>query len=263
MATPLIEARGVCYSWPTGPAVEGVDLAVGAGEMLAIVGPNGAGKSTLLRLLSGYLKPDRGEVRLTGRDIRRYGRREVARSVAFVPQYSEVNLPYTVTELATLARYAHLGPFRPTGPADRAAVARALEITGMAALADRPVSQLSGGEFQRAVLARALAQGAELIFLDEPTAHLDLSHQSRTFDLLTRLNAGEGLTVVAVLHDLNMAAAYFPRVVLLAGGRVRSDGRAEDVLKEGELSEVYGCALRAVQAGDRRFIYPETEEQRR
>jgi iron complex transport system ATP-binding protein len=259
----LIEADGVYYSWPTGPAVKGVDLAVGAGEMLAIVGPNGAGKSTLLRLLSGYLKPDRGEVRFAGQDIRRYGRREVARSLAFVPQYSEVNLPYTVAELATLARYAHLGPFRPPGPADRAAVAWALEITGMAALADRPVSQLSGGEFQRAVLARALAQGANLIFLDEPTAHLDISHQSRTFDLLTRLNAEEGSTVAAVLHDLNMAGAYFPRVVLLARGRVENDGRAEDVFNEDRLSEVYGCVLRTVRAGGRRFIYPEAEGQRK
>jgi iron complex transport system ATP-binding protein len=263
VATPLVEALGVYYSWPTGPAVEGVDLAVGEGEMLAIVGPNGAGKSTLLRLLSGYLKPDRGEVRLAGRDIRRYGRREVARSLAFVPQYSEINLPYTVAELATLARYAHLGPFRPPGPADRAAVTRALEITGMVSLADRPVSQLSGGEFQRAVLARALAQGARLVFLDEPTAHLDISHQSRTFDLLIRLNAEEGLTVVAVLHDLNMAAAYFPRVVLLAGGRVQNDGEAEGVFQEDKLSEVYGCALRTARAGGRRFIYPEAEEQRR
>lgn len=259
MAAPLIEASGVHYSWPTGPAVRGVDLAVSAGEMLAVVGPNGAGKSTLLRLLSGYLKPDQGEVRLAGRDIRRYGRRDVARLLAFVPQYSEVNLPYAVAELATLARYAHLGPFRPPGPVDRAAVARALEITGMAAFADRPVSQLSGGEFQRAVLARALAQGAEIIYLDEPTAHLDISHQSRTFDLLTRLNAEEGLTVVAVLHDLNMAAAYFPRVVLLARGRVQNDGGPEEVFREDVLSEVYGCALRTARAGSRRFIYPETE----
>ncbi|HUU57576.1 MAG TPA: ABC transporter ATP-binding protein [bacterium] len=263
MAAPLVEAIDVHYSWPTGPAVDGVDLAVGAGEMLAVVGPNGAGKSTLLRLLSGYLKPDRGVVRLAGEDIRRYGRREVARLASFVPQYSEVNLPYTVAELATLARYAHLGPFRPPGPGDRAMVAWALGITGMAELADRPVSQLSGGEFQRAVLARALAQGANLVFLDEPTAHLDISHQSRTFNLLARLNAEAGLTVVAVLHDLNLAAAYFPRVVLLARGRLECDGRAEDVFREDRLSEVYGCAVRTVRAGGRRFIFPEAEDQRR
>jgi iron complex transport system ATP-binding protein len=254
---PLLEAVDLYYSWPTGPAVNGVDLAVGAGEMLAVVGPNGAGKSTLLRLLSGFLKPNRGEVLLEGEDIRRYSRREAAGRASFVPQYSEVNLPYTVAELAMLARYAHLGPFRPPGPADRAAVKRALDVTGMAALADRPVSQLSGGEFQRAILARALAQGASLIFLDEPTAHLDISHQSRTFNLLTRLNAEEGLTAVAVLHDLNLAAAYFPRVILLAGGKVESDGTPEEVFREDRLSEVYGCVVRTAQLGGRRFIFPE------
>jgi len=231
--------------------------------MLALVGPNGAGKSTLLRLLSGYLRADRGDVRLAGSDIGRYTRRDVARRLSFVPQYSEVNLPYTVAEMATLARYAHLGPFRPPAAADRAKVAWALEVTGVAELADRPVSQLSGGEFQRAVLARALAQGGELIFLDEPTAHLDISHQSRTVNLLTRLNEETGLTVVAVLHDLNMAAANFPRVALMARGRLECDGDPEDVLEAKRLSQVYGCDLRTARVGGRSFIFPETGERRR
>ena len=131
MAAPYVEALDVYFSWPTGPAVKGVSFAAAAGEMVAVVGPNGAGKSTLLRLLSGYLKPDRGEVRLAGRDISKYGRRDVARLGAFVPQYSEVNLPYTVAELAMLARYARLGPFRPAGGGDRDVVAEALELTGV------------------------------------------------------------------------------------------------------------------------------------
>jgi iron complex transport system ATP-binding protein len=254
---PLIEAMGVYFSWPTGPAVNGVSFAVAPGEMVAVVGPNGAGKSTLLRLLSGYLKPDSGEVLLGGKDIGRYGRRDVAKLAAFVPQYSEVNLPYKVGELAMLARYARLGPFRPPGPVDRAAVAKALEFTGVAELADRPVSQLSGGEFQRAVLARAIAQGPDLIFLDEPTAHLDISHQIQIFSLLKRLNAREGLTVVAVLHDLNTAAAYFPRVALMAAGKVEADGVPEDVFAEDLLSGVYGCAVKTWTVDGRRFIFPE------
>lgn len=259
MAAPLIEALDVHFSWPTGPAVKGVSFAAAAGEMAAVVGPNGAGKSTLLRLLSGYLKPDRGDVRLAGRDIGRYGRRDVARLAAFVPQYSEVNLPYTVAELAMLARYARLGPFRPAGSRDRDVVAEALEVTGVAALADRPVSQLSGGEFQRAVLARALAQEPALIFLDEPTAHLDISHQVQIFSLLKRLNARGGLTVVAVLHDLNMAAAHFPRVVLLSAGEVEADGPADDVLAEDRLSKVYGCVVKTRTVEGRRFVFPELQ----
>ncbi len=257
MAAPLVEAADVYFSWPTGPAVRGVSVAAAAGEMVAVVGPNGAGKSTLLRLLSGYLKPDRGEVRLAGRDISAYGRRDVARRVAFVPQYSEVNLPYTVGELAMLARYARLGPFKPPTGRDREVVDEALVFAGVADLANRPVSQLSGGEFQRAVLARALAQEPALIFLDEPTAHLDVSHQVQIFSLLKSLNARDGLTVVAVLHDLNMAAAYFPRVVLLAGGRVEADGAAEDVFTENTLSVIYGCPVKTRTVEGRMFIFPE------
>jgi iron complex transport system ATP-binding protein len=257
----MVEGIGLHYSWPTGPAIDDVDFAAEAGAMVAVVGPNGAGKSTLLRLLSGYLKADRGEVLLAGRDIKTYDRRDVARLVSFVPQYSEVNLPYRVRELAMLARYAYLGPFRPPGPDDRAIAARAMELTGVADLAERPVSQLSGGEFQRAVLARALAQGAPTVFLDEPTAHLDISHQAQIFSLLGRLNAREGLTVVAVLHDLNVAAAYFPRVALLAAGRLVGDGPAAEVLRADTLSEIYGCPVRTAETAGRTFIYPEIEEQ--
>lgn len=260
MPAPLVEALDVYFSWPTGPAVKGVSFAAAAGEMVAVVGPNGAGKSTLLRLLSGYLKPDRGEVRLAGRDINEYGRRDVARRAAFVPQYSEVNLPYTVGELAMLARYARLGPFKPAAGRDRDVVAEALELTGVANLADRPVSQLSGGEFQRAVLARALAQEPALIFLDEPTAHLDISHQVQIFSLLKQLNARRGLTVIAVLHDLNMAAAHFPRVVLLASGEVEADGVADEVLAEDKLSKVYGCIVKTRTVEGRRFVFPELQQ---
>jgi iron complex transport system ATP-binding protein len=253
---PRLEASDVYFSWPTGLAVAGVSLAVRTGEMVAVVGPNGAGKSTLLRLLSGYLKPAKGEVRLAGKGISGYGRRDVARLLSFVPQYSEVNLPYSVSELAMLARYAYLGPFRPAGAADREMVARALELTGVAELAARPVSQLSGGEFQRAALARALAQGTEMIFLDEPTAHLDISHQAQIFSLLRRLNVDERLTVVAVLHDLNLAA-HFPRVAIMAQGGIAADGAPADVFREDRLSEIYGCAVRTGTVEGRRFIFPE------
>jgi len=257
VAAALVEAENLSFSWPTGPAVVDVDLTVAAGEMVAVVGPNGAGKSTLLRLLSGFLKPTRGEVRWAGKHLASYGRRRMAQRLSFVPQYSEVNLPFRVEEMVMLGRYARLGPFRPPGPADRAAVERALAYAGVAALATRPVSQLSGGEFQRTVLARALAQGAEAIFLDEPTAHLDLSHQVQMLAVLRRLNREEGRTVVAALHDLNLAAAFFPRVCLLAGGRLVATGSPDEVFEEGRLAEIYGCRVRVVAAAGRKFIFPE------
>jgi len=252
----MIRAENLRFSWPAGPAVRGLSLAVGRGEMAAVVGPNGAGKSTLLRLLSGYLKPAGGRVVLNGRDIAAHSRREVARIISFVPQYSDVNLPYTVADLVALARYPHLGPFRQPGPADRAAAARAMAWAGVVALADRPVSQLSGGEFQRAVLARALAVEPDLILLDEPTTHLDLSHEARMFELLSLLNRERGLTVIAVLHDLNFAAAYFPRVALMAGGEVVADGPPAAVLTPEVLSSVYGCPITVAAVGGRRFIFP-------
>jgi len=253
----LLDARGVHFAWPSGPAVAGVDFAVGAAEMVAVVGPNGAGKSTLLRLLSGYLTPASGEVLYRGKDLRRWPRRELARRVSFVPQYSEVNLPYKGSELAALARYPQLGPFGAPGAADRRAVTRALELAGVAALADRPLGQLSGGEFQRAVLARALAQEPEIIYLDEPTAHLDIAYQVHMFRVLQRLNVEDGTTIVAVLHDVNMAAAFFGRVVLMSRGRIARDGAATWALAPAALSEIYGCRVRAWESGGRRFIFPE------
>lgn len=252
---PVIEASGVSFAWPTGAALTDVNLAVAEGEMVAVVGPNGAGKSTLLRVLSVYLKPSAGRVLLRGRDVGSYGRRAVARLIALVPQYTEVNLPYTVSALASLGRYPHLGAFGAPGDADRRAVARAMARADVTGLADRPLNQLSGGEFQRAILARALAQEPAVILLDEPTAHLDLSHQGRLVTLLRELNRLEGMTVVAALHDLNLAAR-FPRVVLLAGGRVQGDGDAAGVFEPALLSRAYGCDVRVTVAEGERFVYP-------
>jgi iron complex transport system ATP-binding protein len=256
---PVLEAEDVYFEWPTGVAVAGVDFRVAAGEMVAVVGPNGAGKSTFLRLLSGYLSPSRGAVRFRGLDLRRWRRRDVARAAAFVPQYSEVNVPYVVSEMVALGRYPRLGPFRAPAEDDRRAVTRAMALAGVETLAGRRVSQLSGGEFQRVILARALAQEASLLFLDEPTAHLDISHQARFFSLLRDLNEEETLTIVAVTHDLNLAAAYFRRVVLLARGRKVADGPPAEVLRPGLLTAVYGWPVAAWETPGGRFVFPARE----
>ena len=258
MTGALTEGRELGFAWPASPAVKEVDFAARAGEMVAIVGPNGAGKSTLLRLLSGYLKPQAGTVFLEGKPMAEWGRREVARRVALVPQYSQINLPYTVETLVSFGRYPHVGPLTPFSAADNDAVTRALVRTETAALAGRPVTALSGGEFQRVILARAIAQEPRLIFLDEPTAHLDFSHQVRLFGLLRRLNREGGLTVVAVLHDLNAAAAYFERVVVMAEGMVAADGNPRQVLESRLLSSIYGCEIRVTVIENRLFVYPLT-----
>jgi len=256
-----VEARDVYFQWPASGALalNGVTLNLGPGELVAIVGPNGAGKSTLLRILSGFLRPTRGGVFVDGVALNKLKRRDAARRFAFVPQYSEVNLPYTVGEMVAFARYPHLGPFRPAGREDRAAVARALAATDVAPLAHRPMSQLSGGEFQRVVLARALAQEPAVVFVDEPTAHLDLAHEGRILGLLRRFNRDEGMAVVAVMHDLAAAATYFPRVVLLAAGRVVGDGAPAEVLTPGNVAAAYGVAVEVAEFRGRRFVIPVIE----
>ncbi len=213
-------------------------LEVAPGAMVAILGANGAGKSTLLRLMAGLLKPHCGRVELDGRPLDRLHRREVARTLALVPQEVSVPFAFTVAELVALGRTPHVRAWRGETAADRAAVQRALAITATAPLAGRFYTDLSGGERRRVVLAMALAQEPRLLLLDEPTAHLDLHYQVALLELLRELNRS-GLTIVASMHDLNLAAMYFPRLLVLRSGAVVADGRPADVLTPERLWEAF------------------------
>ncbi len=206
-----------------------VSLSVAAGEFLALVGPNGAGKTTLLWTVNGRLDPTRGAVELDGRDVADLSARETARLVATVPQETAVDFAFTVEEFVLMGRTPHRGRFATVTPEDRQAVRRALERTETAALADRSVTSLSGGERQRAVLARALAQETPALLLDEPTANLDINHQVRTLSL-ARTFADEGTTVVAAIHDLDLAARFCDTMVMLADGEVQAAGSPAEVL---------------------------------
>ncbi len=225
-----------------------LDLEIPAGAAVAVVGPNGAGKSTVLRSLAGLLAPLAREVRLDGRPLGGLRRREVARRIAVVPQDEPTAFDFSVEEVVALGRLPHRR-FAETA-ARRAAHATvvdgALGRTDLLALRRRSVLTLSGGERQRVLIARALAQEPRAILLDEPTAHLDLAHAVALLELLLALNSGDGLTVVCVMHDLNLAAQYFPRLVLLAGGRLVADGPPAEVLTEGLLSESFGLRARVV-----------------
>jgi iron complex transport system ATP-binding protein len=235
------EAAGVCFAYRDQPVVRDVDLAVEAGEMLAIVGPNGAGKSTLLKLLSGYLKPQAGRIVYDGKDLRDWEPLALARDLATAPQSAVFYFPFTVGQYVLLARHPHRGwsPFE--SEADVAAANAALAQTGVAALAARSVLELSGGEKQRVVLAAALAQGPRTLLLDEPTASLDLRHQVALMGALRRQNEQCGTTVALVTHDLNLAARWAPRLLLMHEGRIVADGRPADILQPDSLREVY-CA---------------------
>lgn len=230
------------YQGAPRPAVDAVTLDVPAGAFTAVLGPNGSGKSTLLRLLLGVARPGSGEVSFEGRAVADWPRAELARAVGVVPQQEEMPFPLSVRELVAMGRYPHLGPWRAEGAPDRAAIAAALARCDVADLAARPVSTLSGGERQRARIARALAQQPRALALDEPTMALDIRHEMAIFELLREL-VGEGVTVLVVTHNLNLAARYADHVVLLHGGRVAAAGSGADVFRRELLERVYAWPL--------------------
>ncbi len=217
-----------------------VSLQVPPGSLVALLGPNGSGKTTLLRLLAGILTPDSGRVLLDEVDLRQVERARVARRIAMVPQETHLSFEYTVLEIALMGRYPHLGAFQIEGPGDVAIARAALEATGTLALENRPFSTLSGGEKQRVVIASALAQSAEIMLLDEPTASLDLGYQLEVASLLGRLHREGGLTVVVATHDLNFAAGLCEHLVLLRAGRVMAAGPTRDVLDRDTIRALYG-----------------------
>jgi iron complex transport system ATP-binding protein len=234
----LFEDVSFAYSRGAGAVVHGVSLKIAAGDMVGLLGPNGAGKSTVLRLATRVLKPTSGRLLLQGDELGSLDRREIARRVAVVPQDFSVQFAYTVQQIVEMGRMPRIGAFGIVHSADHQAVLEALDSTSMMPLAGRIFNELSGGEKQRALIALALAQDTPILLLDEPTAHLDIRHQIEVLELLRRLNRERGLAVLAALHDLNLAARYFPRLVLFAG-RVIADGPPAQVLNEPTLSRIY------------------------
>lgn len=238
-------AKHLSFRYPRAErrALDDVCLAVPAGAFYAVLGPNGSGKSTLLRLLLGALAPDAGEVVITGRPAADWSRRELARHIGVVPQGEETAFPIRVRELVALGRYPHLGYWRPEGPRDRDAVEEAMRRCDVLAFADREVSTLSGGERQLARIARALAQQPRALVLDEPTAALDVRHEMAIFELLARLAAEDGVTVLIVTHNLNLAARFATGILLLDRGRAAAEGPPEAVLTRETLEAVYQWPL--------------------
>jgi iron complex transport system ATP-binding protein len=222
------------------PQLDRATFAVAPGECVALVGPNGAGKTTALRALLGLAPLDAGAAEILGRPAAAWDRDALARSVGVVGQREEPVFPITVREAVSMGRYAHLGPWRSMRPADEAAVERAMARADVAHLAGRWVETLSGGEWQRVRLARALAQEPQALVLDEPTASLDLRHEMELFELVSALVRADGLAALVVTHHLNVAARFADRLVLLVCGRVEAVGTPGEVLRADRLSALYG-----------------------
>jgi iron complex transport system ATP-binding protein len=257
--TPILSAVGVTFGFPQRPDfLKPVSLDVHRGDCVGIIGPNGAGKSTLLRLLAGLMLPQRGTIRFEGRSLVEIPLRDRARSIAFLPQHTPKDVPNSVQDIVLMGRF----PYRQFGLFENAAdfeIARsALATTQTARFADRALSTLSGGEAQRVHLAAALAQQPKVLLLDEPTAALDLHHQLVIFALLRDLTRQEGLAVVVVTHDLNLAARFCSNVLLLDDGRTVASGPPDEVIAPDRLEPVYAVKLAEWRApGDLgRWIVP-------
>jgi iron complex transport system ATP-binding protein len=238
-----LSLHGVGFAWPAGPrAVEGIDLDVARGDLVALIGPNGAGKTTLLRLGGGLLRPDHGSVRLFGEDPLGLSPRRRARRVAWIPQTLPALPEVRVRDFVLGGRYAHGGLLGGRRADDARAVGQALDEADVADLAERPVPELSGGQRQRVLVARALAQRADLLLFDEPTAALDPEHRVHVFALIERL-VRQGRAALVATHELNLASRYADRVVLLDEGRTRALGPPERVLRPSVLGPIYGRHL--------------------
>jgi iron complex transport system ATP-binding protein len=235
----VIRLLGLSFAYNGHPVLEGISLDIARGERVALLGPNGAGKSTLLKLISGVLIPSTGSILLHGRLPHVVPKRELARKIAVVPQEFTVPFSFSVREMVELGRTPHLSLLGSPCVADRRAVNAAMDVTDTAHLSGRTFNELSGGERQRIMIAMALAQEPEVLLLDEPTQQLDISRQADVLDLITELNSSQGLTVVAAIHDLNLAARYFRRLIFLHRASILADGAPHEVLRADFLERIY------------------------
>lgn len=238
----MIEIRDLSFGYRGRTVGSGVDMSLGRGRLTCLLGPNGCGKTTLFKTILGLLPPLSGHVRIDGRPLRSLPRRAIAQSVAYVPQATAAVFPFLVRDVVLMGRASRIGLTATPSAHDRTVVAGALGRLGLLHLADRPVTAISGGERQMVLIARALAQEAELLVLDEPTANLDFANQARVLDIL-RVLADSGLAVLMSTHDPDHALACADHVALMSGGRVLAQGAPTDIMTPASLKELYGVEV--------------------
>jgi iron complex transport system ATP-binding protein len=243
MTIPAIEIEGLDYAIGGRRILRGVGATIGKGEFWSIVGPNGAGKTTLLKCLNRIWRASRGSIRINGKPLEAYSQKQLARQVSYVPQGDGRLFPFSVEEFVRMGRYPHLSPFSTLRPDDEEKVRQAMEQAGVAPFADRRLETLSGGERQNVYIAAALAQGADIVLLDEPTTFLDYRHQAEVLSLLTRINRESGTTIVAVTHDVNHAILSSDHVLALKDGRNAYCGAIDGLRRSEILSEIYDATF--------------------
>lgn len=235
--------KDVSFAYGNSPLLENIELQIAPNSFIGLLGPNGSGKTTLLKLLSGALTPQRGEVIFYNQNLASFDPNKRAQLIGVVPQESNWEFPFSLEEIVAMGRYPHLGWWGNLSSIDRQKVEEALAITGLKNLRYREITNLSGGEKQRAVIARALAQDTKVMLLDEPVSNLDLKYQQEVFELLAYLHQEKGLTIIVISHDLNLAAQYAEQLILLDQGKIRGCGNPKQVLQSALIEEVYGVPV--------------------
>jgi len=234
-----IQIRDLWFRYEGDWVLKGIDLSIGPGEVWGIIGPNGAGKSTLLRCVSGIRRAQQGEIWLEGQRLDRMSRIDIARIMSVVPQETAIVFPFCVLEIVLMGRSPFLGRFEMAREGDIEIARQNMELAECWDLRERPVTDLSGGERRRVMIAKALTQSPRIVLLDEPTSHLDIGHQVQILDALRDLSVRDGVTVVATMHDLNLASEFCGRLALMADGQVVAEGRPEELLVPELLERVY------------------------
>ncbi len=256
----ILETENLSFSFQPGkPVLQKVSFGMDDAQMLAVIGPNGSGKSTLIRILSGVLKPEAGKISIQQKPLLEFGKKNLARKIAVVPQQTQITFSYTVLEIVLMGRAPYLKRFQLEGKRDLEMARRALELTDCEELAGRSIDEISGGEKQRVILARALAQEPEILLLDEPTAHLDLHHQIGFMQLLIQLKTESKISILFTTHDLNLASIFADQILILDQGKVAGLGNPGQVLNPELLSRVYQIKLKLIPNlyPNRPYILPE------
>ena len=235
--------RDVYFGYDSQWCLKGINFELKKGEIVGIIGPNGSGKSTLLKIMDGLLKIQKGEIFLCNKSLSRHRRSDIARRIAMVPQEETFRFSFLVSEVVLMGRFSHLGLFPFEGKEDLEIANQSMRLTGTLNLATRSIHELSGGEKQRVLIARALTQRAQIILLDEPTSFLDIRHKAEIFELISYLTLTQGLSVIIVSHDISLAAQYCHRMLLLNKGDVYKIGEPAEVITADNISRVYQCPV--------------------